>query len=84
MAAGLPVVATDASGIPEVITNDVHGVLCSTGDSSALMEAARFALSNPEAMRAMADRARTRVEEFSEEKMVEKTLALFGQMATSP
>jgi glycosyltransferase involved in cell wall biosynthesis len=81
MAAGVPVVTPSASSLPEVITHNKDGVLFAPGDSDALGNAIRFALSNPDAVCALAGNARTTVEEFSEDKMVEKTLALFDGMA---
>jgi glycosyltransferase involved in cell wall biosynthesis len=81
MAAGVPVVASNASSLPEVITHNRHGLLFPPGDSDALRDAIRFALSNPDTMCAMAGNALSRVEDFSQEKMVEKTLALFDGMA---
>ncbi len=74
MAHNLPIIASDASGIPEVIDNKVHGVLFSSGDKQALLEAIFGALNHPEAMQEMSHKAKLRVQEFSEEKMVKQTL----------
>lgn len=38
-AAGVPVIATDVGGIPEIVENDYNGLLISPGDENALTEA---------------------------------------------
>lgn len=76
MAAGLPLVASRAGGTPEVITDQIHGRLCQAGDSCDLLAKLRWALHHPEQMREMAARAAERVREFSEERMIEETLAV--------
>lgn len=82
MAHDLPVVASNASSIPEIIENKVHGLLFRKGDSCDLLETLRFALRNPTMMQEMAENAKLRVKDFSEEKMVTKTLELI-ELATS-
>lgn len=74
MTIGCPVVSTDASGIPEVITHGVHGVLCRTNDSCDLFNAIRWALQHPIQMQEMAQRAIDRAAEFSEARMLQETL----------
>jgi L-malate glycosyltransferase len=48
MAAGLPVVATDVGGLPELITQDVTGVLVPPGDARALAAAVIDLMDHPE------------------------------------
>ena len=48
MAAGVPVVASTAGGISEVVEDGVAGILCPIGDVDALAEAALHLLSDPE------------------------------------
>jgi glycosyltransferase involved in cell wall biosynthesis len=74
MAAGLPLVASRVGGTPEVITDQIHGRLCHAVDSCDLLATLRWALTHPEQMREMAARARERVREFSEERMIQETL----------
>ncbi|WP_179228348.1 glycosyltransferase family 4 protein [Leptolyngbya ohadii] len=71
---GCPVVSTDASGIPEIITHNVHGVLCRTDDSCDLFNAIHWALQHPIQMQEMAHRAIDRAAEFSEARMLQETL----------
>lgn len=83
MSAGLPVVSSAASGIPELITSNEHGLLFRTGDSCALLETLRWALRHEEAMRGMAANARKRVQDFSVERMMDETLAALTTLAQS-
>ena len=81
MAAGVPVVSTTANGVTEVVTHEEHGLLAAAGDPRALAAMLNRALDDPAAMRAAAGRARVRVEEFGEERMLAATLALLGDAA---
>jgi glycosyltransferase involved in cell wall biosynthesis len=83
MANNLPVVTSDASGIPELVEDKIHGVSSRAGDSCDLLEALRWALRNPERMQAMARNARKRVGDFTEEQMVGETLAVLQTLGRS-
>jgi len=83
MSYGLPIITSATSGIPEVIENQVHGLLTRTGDSCDLLEAIRWALNHPEAMNIMADNAKLRVQDFSEERMVQETLNLLENLIST-
>jgi glycosyltransferase involved in cell wall biosynthesis len=81
MAAGLPIVTSDASGIPEVIRHGREGLIFRKGDSCDLMEKLRWALRHPQEMRRMAAAAQERQREFTEEQMVEETLRAMERVA---
>lgn len=80
MAEGLAVIASYASSIPEIIEDKVHGLLFPTGDSCALLEAIRWAMKHPDEMQEMAKNAKVRVQDFSEENMVNETLELLMKL----
>lgn len=42
LAAGLPVITTNANGFSEIITEGTHGSICSPGDGRSFMEAMRY------------------------------------------
>jgi glycosyltransferase involved in cell wall biosynthesis len=63
MACGLPIVASNVGGIPEVIRDEVDGLLVRPADTSALALALRRLLADPDAARAMGMRARERIRE---------------------
>ena len=82
MAHSLPIVTSDASSIPEIISNRVHGLLFRTGDSCDLLETIRWALKHPDEMHEIARNARLRIQQnFSQERMVKQTLDVLTTMS---
>ncbi|HGY92029.1 MAG TPA: N-acetyl-alpha-D-glucosaminyl L-malate synthase BshA [Planctomycetes bacterium] len=64
MASGLPVVATNTGGIPEVVEDGVTGFLVSPRNPKALARAIREMALDPDRRRAMGQAARARAEEL--------------------
>jgi glycosyltransferase involved in cell wall biosynthesis len=81
MAYGLPIVTSNASGIPEVIRDRTDGLLFRSGDSCDLLETLRWALRHPEKMREMAESAKQRAQDFTEEKMISKYLEVWKRLS---
>lgn len=81
MATGLPVVATDVGGIPEIVEHGSTGVLVPPADSAALAHHLGRLLSDPSERKRMggAGRARAR-EEFSQESMVSAVEEIYEQL----
>lgn len=67
MMAGIPVVSTFHSGIPELIQDRVTGLLVPESDVEKLEEAIAFALRNPNELRAMSERAHEHVKQHHNE-----------------
>ncbi|WP_198649028.1 glycosyltransferase family 4 protein [Cyanothece sp. BG0011] len=83
MAHDLPIITSDASGIPEIIDNKIHGLLFPKGDQEKLKQGILWALKNPEAMQKMSKNAVSRVQNFSEKKMIEKTLEIVENLSNN-
>jgi glycosyltransferase involved in cell wall biosynthesis len=65
MACGLPVVATEATGIRELITDGVEGIVVpAPPDAQSLAEAIDSLLTDPDRAQAMGAAARRKVESF--------------------
>jgi len=74
MAAGVPMVATRVGGIPEIIADEVSGLLVPPRDAGRLAAAMERSLRSPDVSRAYASRAQAAVEAgFSRERMVRST-----------
>lgn len=83
MVAGLPIVASDTGGIPEMIIDQEHGLLFSTGDRQDLCQKLIWALTHPATMAQMAKKAQVQVQRFSEANMLHKTLKLLSALRSS-
>ncbi len=77
MAAGLPVVATRAGGIPEIVQDGSTGNLVPPGDPVALSDALVAMAADAERRTLMGTRGRERAREFSADRTAEGTRALY-------
>jgi glycosyltransferase involved in cell wall biosynthesis len=77
MHAGLPVVATKVSALPELVADGETGLLVPSDDAAALASAVADALGRPELGAAGQVRARA---EFSVERMAARTAALYERL----
>ncbi len=82
MALGVPVVATRAAGLPEIVEDGVSGLLVPPGDSAALARAITRLLIDPEMGRRMGEEGRKRAfERFSMARHVNTNLELWQWVA---
>ena len=82
MAARRPIVGTYAGGIPEVVVDGKTGLLVPPRDGRALGQAILTLLRDPERRERMADAGYRRVcAEFSVDRMVDETLAVYDRLA---
>lgn len=75
--ANVPVVATTVGGIPEVIENEVEGLLTPPLDNKALFEAILSLRNDPALRLKFSENAKEKSKEFTLEKTLENTLALY-------
>lgn len=81
MAEGKPVVATKVGGIPELVSDNLTGILCPPKDSHALAEAILKLLRNKELARRMGAEGRKRVyPQYDAKVMVEKIERLYAEL----
>jgi glycosyltransferase involved in cell wall biosynthesis len=80
-AAGVPVVAFRAGGVPEIVADGETGYLVRTGDAAALAIAVTGLLESPARLRAFGEAAWARVaRDFRVADMVEAHLTLSGEL----
>lgn len=81
MVYGLPIVASNTGGIPEMVLHQHNGLLFETGDRQDLLEKLDWALTHPTTMTQMAEVGKVEVQKFSETKMLEDTLKVLENQA---
>ena len=71
MATGVPVAATDVSGVPELVTHEETGLLCPSNDPDGLAEIIRRSLTDVELRRKIIPAGVTRAHEvFNNKKLI--------------
>jgi glycosyltransferase involved in cell wall biosynthesis len=80
MAAGTPVVATAVSGIPELVTDGVNGLLIEAEEPAQLADALVRLHQDPDLADRLSDAARTTVDErFDGDRLARELAALFAE-----
>lgn len=69
MAYSHPVISTPVGGIPEVVKNNVNGILVEPGDTKAIVDAIKFYIENRGAVKKHGDMAYHVVQDFFPEKV---------------
>jgi glycosyltransferase involved in cell wall biosynthesis len=81
MAAGLPVIATRVSAVPEVVLESETGLLAPPGDEAALAALMLALARDPARRQRLGEAGRKRVRErFGLERMVDETLAVYESL----
>jgi L-malate glycosyltransferase len=80
MAAGVPIVTTNAGGIPEMVNHDVNGFMYPVGDVQALADGLIQLLNQPEKGIQLAEKAFETVEDFSKEKTARRTVDVYKEI----
>lgn len=80
MSMGRPVVAAATGGLPELVVDDVTGVLVPKGDAPALGDAIAAVLSAPDRAASLGQAARERSRCFTAESMVRGYESVYGEL----
>lgn len=84
MAFGLPVIASNAGGLSEVVENEVTGILIKPGDSRAISEAVLRLLKQPKTCRRMGIAGRKKLlDNFTAEKIAQRTIGFYKEVLGS-
>ena len=78
MAMKLPVISTEITGIPEIVDNEVNGILIPPNDIKALTASIERLINQPELRKKFAEKAREKVEQrFDINKNINSYVNLF-------
>jgi glycosyltransferase involved in cell wall biosynthesis len=80
MAVGLPIVATDVDGVPEVVQHGVNGFLVKPGQIKEMADHLIFLLTHPEDAKTMGKRGQQMVAEFDIHRMVHQQEELYERL----
>jgi len=81
MQAGCPIVASDVGGIPEVVSDEQHGLLVQPGDATALRDAITRLRGSPELAQRFANGGKERANSFRPERLAIDNLELYQRVA---
>ncbi len=79
---GVPVIASDVGGIPDIIHDDVNGILIPPGDSQALAAAIDRMAGDSDLRRRYAAAGKATAEGYSPDAMTERYLDLYRRLLT--
>jgi glycosyltransferase involved in cell wall biosynthesis len=77
---GIPVAATRAGGIPDIVTDGETGVLADPRNPVALGDAIASLITHPALGERLAANARVRVNDFSVERMSDRTIRVYEEV----
>jgi glycosyltransferase involved in cell wall biosynthesis len=82
-AAGVPVVATRAGGIPELVEDGINGILCPVGDEVALCASVRRIFEEPGLALRLGAAGKERAHRFSFRSTAAQTLEVYREVSGS-
>ncbi len=80
MACGIPIISSKLGGIPDIVKDMENGMLVKPGDPESLADALLFLLENEDIRKKMGNDGRKKVEEYSWEKIAEKTEKIYEKL----
>lgn len=75
---GLPTVATNVEGIPEVVKDNYTGLLCPPNNPQLIAENIMKLINNPQLRKQLGDNAKKWVEKFSSQNMVDEYIKIYN------
>jgi len=84
MASGLPVIATRVGAVPEVIEDNVNGILIEPGDPGALTRAVKKILNNPQLRETLGRNNKEKVKQFTSQRGVLELDSIYRELLRTP
>lgn len=79
MDAGVPIIASDVGGIPDIIIHRKTGILVPPNDSAALTNAIKALIEDPELREELIKNSKNKIQEFTPKKMAESYFSLYKE-----
>jgi glycosyltransferase involved in cell wall biosynthesis len=83
MASGVPVIATRAGGIPELVIDGKTGALADVGDARGLADQVKKVLADKSLQQEFTQSAKAHIQDFSYQRTAEKTFIIYEEVLTS-
>ena len=83
MALGLPIVATKVGGVPEIVDQNINGLLVEPNNVKVLAEAIHLLLVNKDLAKQFGENARSKALEFKMETAIQKYVDFFNDLINS-
>lgn len=83
MLAGIPIVAADVGGIPDIIYDGVSGLLTYPNDSQDLERALKALLNDPETRKKLSAAGKERATSLSPEAMMKRYIEIYGEVLSA-
>jgi glycosyltransferase involved in cell wall biosynthesis len=78
--AGLPIIASNVGGVPDIIDNGINGILVEKTNVGQISKTIEFMIKNPDQRKSFGLKLQQKIEkEFSLKQMLDKTLQLYGK-----
>ncbi len=81
---GVPIVASNVDGVPEITQDGENGFLVAPGETNAMADRIVYLLRDQTLRTTMGQRGRTIAESFSLEKMLNDYSALYSDLVANP
>ena len=83
MAAGVPICATNAGGVSEMVEHEKNGMLCPVKDSACLSRSVLRILDDPDFGQNLVKQGFQTVKNFSKEKTAQRTIELYREILSN-
>lgn len=77
---GLPIITTNVGGIPDLVTDDVNGLIVASGDVDAIAEAISKLIENPELRYELGRNSKDHAANFYSEKIEKRLLDMYSSI----
>jgi glycosyltransferase involved in cell wall biosynthesis len=77
MSYGLPVIATNVGGIPELVQNNINGFLITPNSKKQIFDSIRYFIENPQVIKKMGKVSAEKAEQFFRKNVIQKLVAFY-------